>query len=404
MPKLKIKKPKQKTRAAKPKSAKKKEPKTGSDLASPLLTPKARRKSLETRRRNAARKRAKAAQDREERGLRAIATGGRVTKTGRIYEAESLQHKKEAMQTVTLKRLEDEVAAGLCIARNLTAPDGVDLKDEGKYRSLTEDLLFTFLENHKEDLNYSGLYYPERDYPHNSQDWSVTPYGKLVPWVRDFDILWHSEDSADIWFQFQGKGQNLWFLQLRKALQHRISVHTSQALYLGVRKALFDLLLRQATNYLTGLYHEQRETEPTEIHRQIIYVSYTSITDWIKHDYHLSGVQCLDLLFLESKRFHNYCYGFFKAVWPREERVLSQAVDRMKWREFKTLTTAPVDPNALTSKEIAAEFGATLMESRDEFHLDESEQVLFNEWFTAREKGFGALKLPPLYKPTIPGN
>jgi hypothetical protein len=195
------------------------------------------------------------------------------------------------MQEVTLKRLDDEVAAGLCIARDLVSKSG-DLKDEGKYRSLSESLLFTFLEKHKEELGYVALYYPERDYPHDCHDWSVTPYGKVIPWVRDFDLLIPIDGQADLWFQFQGKGQNLWFLDLRKALQHKIRVHTSQTLYLGVRRSLFDLLLRQASNLFAGLYQKQRQTAQVEIRRGIHYVSYTSVTDWIKRDYRLSGLQC----------------------------------------------------------------------------------------------------------------
>ena len=179
--------------AKRPNKPSKKEPKTGKDLAKPLLSPKAQRKSLETRRRNAELKKQKAAQEKKERGERAIAKGGRVTKTGRIYEAEFLQHKKDAMRSVTLQRLEDEVAEGRCITRNLTAPAGVDLNLPDKYRSLTEDLLFTFLELRKDRLLYTALYYPERDYPHDCHDWSVTPYGKVVPWVRDFDLLFRFE-------------------------------------------------------------------------------------------------------------------------------------------------------------------------------------------------------------------
>jgi hypothetical protein len=77
-------------RAKSPKQKKPKKPRTAREIASPLLNPKVIRKSLETRRRNAARKKAKAAQEKKERGDLAIANGGRVTKTGRIYEAESL--------------------------------------------------------------------------------------------------------------------------------------------------------------------------------------------------------------------------------------------------------------------------------------------------------------------------
>jgi hypothetical protein len=112
----------------------------------------------------------------------------------------------------------------------------------------------------------------------------------------------------------------------------------------------------------------------------------------------------LHFLLDESRRFYNYCYNFFKAVWPLEERVFSNAVQNMKWREFTTLLTRPLDPDSLTSKEIAAEFGATLMESRKSFHLDESEKVLYDEWFTARKEGWPAFKakLPSAYKPTLP--
>jgi hypothetical protein len=338
--------------------------------------------------------------EKKERGERAIATGGRVTKSGRIYEAESLQHKKDAMRSVTLQRLEDEVAAGRCIARNLTDPAGTDLTLPDKYRSLTESLLATFLENHKAALLYSALYYPERDYPHDCHDWSVTPYGKLVPWVRDFDMLIRFDGEPDFWLQFQGKGQNLWFVQLKKALQHKIKARSSQTLYLGVRKSLFDLFLRQATNNLARRYF--REHDKTEIIRPIYYVSYTSVNDWTKRGYALNGIDCFELLELEDKRFYNYCYAFFEAVWPREERVLRDAIDRMKDRDFWMCHTTPVDPKALTSKEIAAEFGATLNEIRRSYKWEETEQFLYNEWLDARQKGFTDLKLPALFKPTEP--
>lgn len=413
--KLKIKDPKEELRPAKrpnsPKKGQSKKPRTAYQIASPLLDPKVQRKSLETRRRNAEARKKNAARKKKERGERAIAKGGRVTKTGRTYEAESLQHKKDAMSAVTLQRLEDEASDGLCIARNLTAratpdnPDGIDLKHEGEYRSGTEDLLFTFLESQKKALDYTALYYPERDYPHDCHDWSVTPEGLPIPWVRDFDILFRFDGEADIWFQFQGKGQNLWFQQLHSALQHKIKATSSRSLYLGVRRALFDLILRHETNklacyYFNNLYSGDRPA----ITRQINYVSYTSVNEWIKRDYHLTGLQCFDLLELESRRFYDYCYNFFQAVWPREESIINTTFHRLDDHAFNFFLTTPVDRLALTPKEVAAEYGAWFAQVRRSKHLEETELLLHNEWLTAPKKGFDALKdkRPALYTPTKP--
>jgi hypothetical protein len=365
--KLKIKNPEKVLSPAKrpnsPKKGRPKKPRTAHQIASPLLDPKVRRKSLETRRRNAQIKKQNAARLKKERGERAIAKGGRVTKTGRIYEAESLQHKKDAMSAVTLQRLDDEVSAGLCVARNLIAratpdnPDGIDLKHDDEYRSLTEDLLAAFLEKHKAALQYTALYYPERDYPHDCHDWSVTPSGQTIPWVRDFDILFRFDGEEDIWFQFQGKGQNLWFQQLRSALQHKIKATSSRSLYLGVR-ALFDLVLRHETHKLARFYFNGSPS----IIRPIRYVSYTSVKHWIRQDYHLTGEQCLDLLERESSRFIAYCYHFFKAVWPDEMNLIAITYRRLKGHiddhNFEIPLTTPFDPLLLTPKEVAAEYGA----------------------------------------------
>lgn len=179
-------------------------------------------------------------------------------------------------------------------------------------------------------------------------------------------MLIRLESGSDYWLQFQGKGQNLWFLQLRKALQHKIKATSSRSLYLGFRRALFDLLLREATNRLARQYF--REHNKTEITRSIFYVSYTSVKHWISQDYYLTGLQCLDLIELESKRFYNYCAKFFKAVWPRESSILDSTHDAVENRlengDFDLLLTTPVDPKALTSKELAAEYGAWLSRVR----------------------------------------
>jgi hypothetical protein len=314
------------------------------------------------------------------------------------------------MSAVTLQRLEDEASAGLCIARNLTAratadnPNGIDLKHEGEYRSLTEDLLATFLQNHKKVLGYSSVHYPERDYPHDCHEWSVTPSGQPIPWVRDFDILFRFDGEEDIWFQFQGKGQNLWFQQLRKALQHKIKASSSRSLYLGVRKALFDLVLRHETQKLVRYYFDG---SPTVI-RPIRYISYTSVKDWIKNDYSLNGEQCFDLLERESSRFIAYCYDFFEAVWPRESNLITTTRNRLRDHindhGFDFFLTAPVDPLLLTPKEVAAEYGAWFAQVRRGERFEETELLLHNEWMTARKKGFNALKpkLPSRFLPTVP--
>jgi hypothetical protein len=61
----------------------------------------------------------------------------------------------------------------------------------------------------------------------------------------------------------------------------------------------------------------------------------------------------------------------------------------------------PVDPLIMTPKEVAAEYGAWLSQTRRR-DFEETELLLHNEWVTARKKGFDALKLPALFQPTVP--
>jgi hypothetical protein len=135
-------------------------------------------------------------------------------------------------------------------------------------------------------------------------------------------------------------------------------------------------------------------------------VSYTSVKHWIRQDYHLTGEQCLDLLERESRRFIAYCYDFFEVVWPRESNIITtthrRVQDRLDNGTFDFLFTTPVDPQVLTPKELAAEFGAWLASVRRDDHLEETELLLHNEWVTARKKGFAGLKLRPLFQPTVP--
>jgi hypothetical protein len=94
-----------------------KKPRSASEIASPLLAPEARAKSLATRRRNASKKKKAEEAKKKARADNARATGGRVSKTGRIYSADSITNKSTAMREVTSRRIEHKLHIGILITR-----------------------------------------------------------------------------------------------------------------------------------------------------------------------------------------------------------------------------------------------------------------------------------------------
>jgi hypothetical protein len=74
--------------------------------------------------------------------------------------------------------------------------------------------------------------------------------------------------------------------------------------------------------------------------------------------------------------------------------TFSRLKDHINNHAFDFLLTTPVDPELLTPKEVAAEYGAWLAQVRWGEHFEETELLLHNEWMT-RKKGLAELKLPP---------
>jgi hypothetical protein len=377
-------------------SSKPKKPRSASEIASPLLAPEVRAKSLATRRRNAAQKKKNKAKNKKARAERALANGGRVSKTGRIYSADSITKKSTAMREVTSRRIEDELHNGILITRNLGS------SDKYRFRSPTEDLLFEFLtRQHDQPGNrsfpYTHLFYPERDYPEDSQDWTVTPEGLLSATVRDFDIYFEN-NGGDLCYQYQCKGLTCFFYNLRKALQHRVSKKTSKTFYLNVRKDLFSLVVRDSVNSFICQYCEGIENE---IPRETFYVSLTSVRHRIHNNYLLDAVDVWDLLVAESNHFWKYWYSFFKTAFPIEHKIHFRANELFKQSRASYLNPQP--PNFTSSKEIALQYGQFLIQAKTENNYSDSESGLHSQWEAAHERGWKALKekLPPAFSPTI---
>ena len=370
-----------------------KKPRSATEIASPLLTPETRAKSLATRRRNAAKKKKAEEAKKKARANNALATGGRVSKTGRIYSAESITNKRNAAKDVTSRRIEDELHNGILITRNLGS------SDKYRFRSPTEDLLFDFLTRQHDQpgdysFPYTHLFYPEREYPEDSQDWTVTPEGLLTATVRDFDIYFDN-NGADLCFQYQCKGLTGFNYNLRKALEHRISKKRSKTLYLTIRQDLYSLVVRDSVNRFICKYGQGIESE---IPRGTFYVSLTSVRHWVHNNYLLDPVQVWDLLEAESKRFWAYWYSFFKAVFPIEQRIHFRANELFQQSRADYLKP----PSFASFKDIALRYGQFLIQAKTENNYSNSESALHSQWETARARGWKALKekLPPAFTPT----
>jgi hypothetical protein len=242
------------------------------------------------------------------------------------------------------------------ITRNLGS------SDKYQFRSPTEDLLFEFLTCQHDQpgdcsFPYTHLYYPEREYPEDSHDWTVTPEGLLSATVRDFDIYFEN-DGFDLCYQYQCKGLTGFNYNLRKALEHRISKKTSKTLYLTVRKDLYSLVVRDSVNRFICRYGDGIKNE---IPRIISYVSLTSVRHWIHKNYLLTPVQVWDLLEAESKRFWAYWYKFFKAAFPIEQRIHFRADELFQQSRGSYLNPPP--PNFTSSKDIALQYGQFLIQA-----------------------------------------
>jgi hypothetical protein len=301
------------------------------------------------------------------------------------------------MREVTSRRIEDKLHNGILITRKLCS------SDKYQFRSPTEDLLFEFLtRQHDQPGNrsfpYTHLFYPEREYPEDSQDWTVTPEGLLTATVRDFDIYFEN-NGDDLCFQFQCKGLTGFYYNLRKALQHRVSKKTSKTFYLNVRRDLFSLVVRDSVNDFICQHGKGLENE---IPRGTFYVSLTSVRHWIHKDYLLDPPQVWDLLVAESKRFWNYWYSFFRAAFPIEHKIHFRANELFKQSRAPYLNPAP--PNFTSSKDIALQYGQFLIQAKAENNYSDDESGLHFQWEAAREHGWKALKekLPPTFSPTIP--
>jgi hypothetical protein len=300
------------------------------------------------------------------------------------------------MREVTSRRIEDELHNGILITRNLGS------SDKYRFRSPTEDLLFEFLTRQHDQpgdysFPYTHLFYPEREYPEDSHDWTVTPEGLLSATVRDFDIYFEN-NGVDLCFQFQCKGLTCFFYNLRKALQHRVSKKTSKTFYLNVRKDLFSLVVRDSVN---GFICQYCEGIKNEITRFIRYVSLTSVRHWIHNNYLLDAVDVWDLLEAESNHFWNYWYRFFKVAFPIEQKIHFRADGLFKQSRASYLNPPP--PNFTSSREIALQYGQFLIQAKAEDNYSDSESGLHSQWEAARERGWKAIKekLPSAFSPTI---
>ena len=74
-----------------------------------------------------------------------------------------LLRQQEARRAVTAQRLEDEVASGRCVSRNLKSRS--DLEQSDNYRSTTEALFVTFRERQREILQSHHPFLPRARLP-----------------------------------------------------------------------------------------------------------------------------------------------------------------------------------------------------------------------------------------------
>jgi hypothetical protein len=321
------------------------------------FTKRERAKSLATRKENAkARKKAKA-EARKLEGRQAEASGGRVTKTGRIYGAEPIWNLQMGMREVNAAQALKNDAAGTHPIINLKG-----FRSDGT-RSDAERLFLDFLCRHRgKGFLFLDLASPELADRLNKTDkakeWSFTFYGKLTSWIRDVDLDFDPPNATEakapaLFTQFQVKGASKLYTDLRKCLNPRTGAKRAKMLFRDLRKDALELLIRRATNRLL-----EKDCKDSPHPRLCYHISHRSILEWRDKHYTVKGSKVWSLSNSKTHGSSNIGLISSKRFSPTNLRYStgpSTQLTAATTRDFPTpFTSATVTPNPSSRRSLNA--------------------------------------------------
>lgn len=329
---------------------------------------------------NAARKAATAERNKEKKEqehykkkIHALATGGNVSDTGRIYGSETYQRMVQAGRRLG----ESTQARNSALKRPAThgLKQGQSRRGQRKVvpdlRSWAEDKRIGFLFVHRDFIDLACRY-PELSYPERSSDVSCSFHSHITYWTRDFD-----EEIGDDCFQTQVKGTDWLFKAFEDSLSD-VTVYSPKAFiqkrkkFKRVLKALLDMKIRTITNRLQ-IKLKVKDVLPLR------YQSNRSLCQWQKDfkeifKYTQNEETLLALCKKESRRFINYHDRWLANIFPEHHNVIAYA------KELFAPRINSGEEKQWTALAVAEVFARCLKEAKAELNFDDSELAIFRLW------------------------